>query len=101
MKKSTSNLYYKTLKLIQNSGVNNFRDMAKELGVSEYLFKIIINSLEEKEYLRMVNENEFKTGFSLGCKFCPFANDCRKNERIPSLYYEISEKGKKILNTFE
>lgn len=101
MIKDQKNLNYKILKLIQDSGVNSPKDLANQLDISEKLFMIIIQSLTEKGYLRLVDENQIPGDLSFSCKFCPYANECGKSHMISKVFYELSQKGKNILNNYE
>jgi len=101
MNKSKSNLYYKILKIIQKCRVNSFREIAKTLDVPEEILRITIQSLEERGYLTMINENEYQKEIPLACKFCPFANECSISKRIPTIFYELSHKGKNTLNNYK
>jgi DNA-binding Lrp family transcriptional regulator len=100
MEKQSSNSYYKVLNIIQRSGVNSIKHIAQILDLSEELLRIIIESLEGKGYLKIINENNFKKENSFACKFCPFANECA-SERLPSIFYELSQKGKNILKQYK
>lgn len=101
MDKSKSNLYYKILKIIQKCGVSSFRQIAKTLDFPEKIIRIIIQSLEERGYFTMINQNEYQKEIPLACKFCPFANECRNSKRLPTIFYELSLKGKNILNNYK
>ncbi|MGV9173455.1 MAG: winged helix-turn-helix domain-containing protein [Promethearchaeia archaeon] len=100
MKEKSSNLYYKILNIIQNGRVNNFHLVANELGISKQVIKLAIKSLEKIGYLNLINENQIHCEESFGCKFCPFAKDCKRSERLPSIFYEISQKGKDLLKKY-
>ena len=95
MNKSSPNLFYKILKEIKDNEVNSLRIIAKTLGITEELLKIIIQSLLEKGYLSIIDNKEFFKEASFACKFCPFANEY--SERLPSIFYELSEKGKNMV----
>ncbi len=88
----SSNLFYKVLKNIIDRGVNSKHFLALSLEISEELLDIVLESLLEKGYLKLIDEKEFKKEASLHCKFCPFANTCTEN--LPTVFYELSEKGK-------
>jgi DNA-binding Lrp family transcriptional regulator len=85
------NLYFKILSIIKNTGVSSFRHIAKSIDVSEELVKIIIQSLLEKGYLTLHDNKIFHEEASFACKFCPFSKEC--SERIPTIFYELSQKG--------
>ncbi|MFW9990337.1 MAG: hypothetical protein ACFFC3_16975, partial [Candidatus Odinarchaeota archaeon] len=77
----------------------SFKHIAKSLDVSEELLKITIQSLLEKGYLRFHDDKKFYKEASLSCKFCPFSKEC--SERIPTIFYELSQKGKNKIKSFE
>ena len=95
MSKAESNLYLKVLKTTSDHGVNSFHYIARSLDISEELLDMVIQSLLEKGYLKYIDEKEFKKEASYRCKFCPFVKECSEN--LPSVFYEISQKGKEIL----
>ncbi len=97
--KPESNLYYKILKELKISSVQNFRQMAKTLDCPEELIKIAINSLEQKGYLSLINDTDCQVNDSFTCHFCPFSNSC--SERVPSLFYELTQKGQDIINKYQ
>jgi hypothetical protein len=87
--------------MIQECGVDSFSHIAKKLDLSEELVKIIIQSLVEKSYLREIDDSVYQNEDHYSCKFCPFANGCNNSDRLPSVFYELSNKGKKILNHYK
>lgn len=95
MNKSSPNLFYKILKEIKDNEVSSIRITAKTLDITEELLKISIQSLLEKGYLSIIDDKEFFKEASFSCKFCPFVNEC--SERLPSIFYELSKKGKNTL----
>jgi Tol biopolymer transport system component len=87
--------------MIQECGVNNFRQMGKKLEISEDLIKIIIESLKEKGYLKAIEEVKYEEEMPFACKFCPFAHECSNSERMPTVFYELSQKGKNLLDNYK
>lgn len=96
MDKSESNLYYKVLKNLTQQGVTSPKYLAKILDISEELMDTVIQSLLNQGFLKIIDEREFQKEASLQCKFCSFANECSEN--LPKIFFEISEKGKKMIN---
>jgi predicted ArsR family transcriptional regulator len=94
-----ANLYFRILNIINKTGVNSFKHIAKSLDVSEELLKLAIQSLIEKGYLTFHDESNFYKEASLSCKFCPFSKEC--SERVPTIFYELSQKGKNKIKSRE
>ena len=100
MNKKPSNLFFKVLKLIQKYGVLNLKTITKEIQISEEMVLSIIESLEKLGYLNHINEGDYNMDKLLACKFCPFANECGKSERLQSRFYELSQKGKISIDNY-
>lgn len=98
MNKKNSNLYIKVIRKIIEKGVSSPHFIAQSLEISEELLNVVINSLLEKGYLNYIDDKEFKKEASFHCKFCPYAKDCSEN--LPSVFYELSEKGKNITKNY-
>jgi len=96
MDKSESNLYYKVLKNLTRQGVTSPKYLAKILDISEVLMDTVIQSLLKQGFLKIIDEGEFQKEASLQCKFCPFVKECSEN--LPKIFFEISEKGKRMIN---
>lgn len=94
--KSDSNLYHKVLKNLIQQGVTSPKLLANTLDISKELLDTIIQSLLKQGFLKLIDEGEFQKEASLKCKFCSFANECSEN--LPKIFFEISEKGKKMIN---
>ncbi|MHA1756926.1 MAG: hypothetical protein ACTSVV_09160 [Promethearchaeota archaeon] len=88
------NLFYKVLNLIAKFEINYTKNLATILGISDDFLKLIIQSLIDKGYLKVINIGDCNENFSFKCKFCPFSKDCQEN--APKIYV-ISKKGKEIL----
>jgi len=96
MSKTDTNLSYKVLKTISEQGVNSFNYLAKSLDVTEELLDFVMESLIEKGYMKYIDESEFQKEAAFKCRFCPFAMEC--SDKIPHIFYEISQKGKEMIN---
>ncbi|MHA1689923.1 MAG: hypothetical protein ACTSUN_11415 [Promethearchaeota archaeon] len=93
----TGNFFYKILTNISESKVCSISGIARDFGVTKEFIAMIINSLVDKGFLKIINENEYKKEPSFACKFCPFANEC--SERLSKIFYELSKNGKKVLES--
>jgi hypothetical protein len=45
----------------------------------------------------LINDKDIQKEANFACKFCPFANECSDSDRIPAIFYELTNKGKSIL----